>query len=165
MSESEANKKNQTVSYEQFVDMVGTKLEPKISNTIDYRINERMQGNQFAGGYYTNVRGYAEKFKWEDNNSRGEDREGYVVTTNKNGDIRIAVDGDPVLGVVVSDAAFVGNNAINDTEMLNEQSLSGKEWATVCLVGTTKAYKGQPSGPGWIKIKDIDDENCVLLVK
>jgi hypothetical protein len=58
-------------------------------------------------------KGYAEYFEWADGNHSNEDRTGYTVTVNKTGKLRVADDGDTVIGVVVNSAAFVGNSAWN----------------------------------------------------
>ena len=63
--------------------------------------------------FISNRTGYAEYFEWEDNNHRKEDRTGFAVTITKMGKIRVANEGDIVLGVVVKHSAFIGNAAWN----------------------------------------------------
>ena len=53
---------------------------------------------------------YAEYFEWEDGNPDGEDRVGMVVTLEKD-KIRIANDGDDILGVISGTAMVLGDNA------------------------------------------------------
>lgn len=40
-----------------------------------------------------------------------------------------------------------------------------KEWATVCVLGTVPVYKGQLYNNNWIKIKDLNDEVELVLIK
>jgi hypothetical protein len=71
-------------------------------------------GSVFANGsYYSNGSCYAEMFEWTDGNNRNEDRNGFTVTLDGNGKLRIASDGDKIVGVVVPDAAVVSNAAWN----------------------------------------------------
>jgi hypothetical protein len=71
-------------------------------------------GSVFANGaYYSNSACYAEMFEWTDGNNRNEDRNGFTVTLDGNGKLRVASDGDKIVGVVVPDAAVVGNTAWN----------------------------------------------------
>ena len=63
-----------------------------------------------AGSLFTNNGGYAEMFEWADGNHRGESRYGFTVTVDAAGKLRIADEGDSVLGVVVPGAAFIGNS-------------------------------------------------------
>ena len=53
---------------------------------------------------------FAEFFEWSDGNPSGEDRIGHTVAIDGlTGKIKIAADGDTVIGVVSGTAAFVGN--------------------------------------------------------
>ena len=53
---------------------------------------------------------FAEMFEWSDGNPSGEDRIGHTVAVDGlTGKIKIAADGDTVIGVVSGTAAFVGN--------------------------------------------------------
>ena len=71
-------------------------------------------GAVYANGtYYSNGTCYAELFEWADGNSRNEDRNGFTVTLDANGKLRVADEGDAVVGVVVPQAAIVGNSAWN----------------------------------------------------
>lgn len=66
-----------------------------------------------AGSFYSNGACYAELFEWADGNSRGEDRNGFTVTLDATGKLRVADEGDAVVGVVVPHAALIGNTAWN----------------------------------------------------
>lgn len=64
----------------------------------------------FAGTVSSTSADYAEFFEWVDGNPDGEDRIGRVVTLE--GDkIRIANEGDDVLGIVTGTASVLGDNA------------------------------------------------------
>ena len=81
-------------------------------NTGAFRVDGT--GSVFANGsYYSNGTCYAEMFEWADGNNRGEDRNGFTVTLDSNGKLRVADEGDKVVGVVVPNAAVVGNSAWN----------------------------------------------------
>ncbi len=188
-------------------------------------------GAVFANGsYYSNGTCYAELFEWADSNSRSEDRNGFTVTLDANGKLRVADEGDKVVGVVVPHAAVVGNSAWNhwhkkyrdkivkysvvewleiETTKLKsfyKQSLSkdfalpenaieiqtdyngnelkrpvldhtwanskeylGREkrnsWAVVCILGSAPVYKGQLVNNNWIKVKDLNDELELMIIK
>ena len=51
----------------------------------------------------------------------------------------------------------------------NTQEYEGREvrqeWATVCVLGTVPVYKGQLWNNNWIKIKDLNDEAELVLIK
>lgn len=71
-------------------------------------------GNTYTNNaFYSNNRGYAELMEWADGNSRRENRNGYTVTVDNQGKLKVADEGDVVIGVVVPDAAVVGNSAWN----------------------------------------------------
>lgn len=74
-------------------------------------------------GYFSNSTGYAELFEWADGNSNNEDRTGITVTINAQGKLVVADEGDKVLGVIVENAAVIGNagwNAWKDKYQLQE---------------------------------------------
>lgn len=80
--------------------------------------------------YFTNRTGYAELFEWADGNSRNENRLGFTVSLDSNGYLRVADEGDDVIGVVVQNAAVVGNAAWNKwhtkyylDEMFNDRKM------------------------------------------
>jgi hypothetical protein len=205
-----------------------------ISVTVDedteaFRVDG--EGSVFSNGsYYSNGTCYAELFEWADGNSRGEDRNGFTVTLDANGKLRVADEGDKVVGVVVPKAAIVGNTAWNhwhkkyrnkqvkynivewleiETTKLKsfyKQNLSkdfalpenaveiqtdsdgnelkktvkdimwhesqeylGREkrnsWAVVCILGSAPVYKGQLVNNNWIKVKDLNDELELMIIK
>lgn len=182
------------------------------------------------GSFYTNNSCYAEMFEWADGNSRNENRNGFTVTLDANGKLRVADEGDKVVGVVVPNAAIVGNSAWNhwhkkysnnkynykivewleiETTTLKsfyKQNLSrdfalpenaveiqtdatGKNlekhahdpswdknkdylsrdsrnsWAVVCILGSVPVYKGQIVNNNWIKVKDLNDELELMIIK
>lgn len=183
-----------------------------------------------AGAYHSNSTGYAELFEWADGNSRCEDRNGFTVTLDANGKLRVADEGDKILGVVVPDAAIVTNTAWNhwhekfrskqtkysivewlemETTLLkslykhslprnfalpdnaveiqtdsegNEffkpavnhvwnkaETYVGREkrksWAAVCILGSAPVYKGQLVNNTWFKVKDLNDELELVIIK
>ena len=74
-------------------------------------------------GYFSNSTGYAEIFEWADGNQKDEDRLGLTVTLNTEGKLVVADEGDKVLGVIVENAAVVGDanwNAWKDKYQIQE---------------------------------------------
>ena len=67
-------------------------------------------------GYFSNSTGYAELFEWADGNQKNEDRTGITVTLNSEGQLVVADEGDIVLGVIVENAAIVGDAGWNAWE-------------------------------------------------
>lgn len=67
-----------------------------------------------ASNYVSNFTGYAEMFEWDDKNHRNQDRTGFTVTLTEHGKVRIAGEGDTVIGVVVENAAIIGNTQWNE---------------------------------------------------
>ena len=188
-------------------------------------------GSVYANGtIYTNNSCYAELFEWADGNSRNENRTGFTVTLDSNGKLRVADEGDKVIGVVVPNAALIGNSAWNhwhkkysdntynykivewleiETSTLKsfyKENLSkdfalpenaveiqtdyqgntlqkhahnpswdktkeyvGREkrkgWAVVCILGSAPVYKGQIVNNDWIKVKDLNDELELVIIK
>lgn len=199
------------------------------NDTESFRVDGT--GAVFANGsYYSNGTCYAEMFEWADGNSRDEDRNGFTVTLDANGKLRVADEGDKIIGVVVPNAAVIGNSAWNhwhkkfrnkqnkytvvewleiETTKLKsfyKQGLSkdfalpdnaveiqtdyngnelkrfavdhtwdsseeylGREkrnsWAVVCILGSAPVYKGQLVNSNWFKVKDLNDELELLIVK
>ena len=65
-------------------------------------------------GFFSNSTGYAELFEWADGNKNDEDRIGLTVAINENGQlIDAGDDNELIIGVVVKDAAVVGNTGWN----------------------------------------------------
>ena len=89
-----------------------------IGNGVDWQDASRSnaytldwQGNgTFAGTVSSAGADYAEFFEWKDGNPAGEDRIGYIVTLD--GDkIKLATDGDDILGIISGTATVLGDNA------------------------------------------------------
>lgn len=199
------------------------------SNTETFRVDGN--GSVFShGSYFTNNSCYAEMFEWADGNNRNEDRNGFTVTLDSNGKLRVADEGDKVIGVVVPNAAVIGNSAWNhwknkysnktvkynviewleiETTKLksfyknslsrdfalpenaveiqtdingndlkrhivnhawnSNQTYLGREqrnnWAVVCILGSAPVYKGQLVNSDWIKVKDLNDELELIIIK
>lgn len=69
---------------------------------------------QTDAGFMSNHNGYAEYFEWADGNHKNQDRSGFAVTLDENGKLRIANEDDAVVGVVVKQAAVIGNAQWNN---------------------------------------------------
>jgi hypothetical protein len=193
----------------------------------------RGNGNVFYAGSVTAPGAdYAEYFEWADGNPNSEDRVGIAVSLDGN-QVRRAVEGDTVLGVVSGNPSIVGDGAelawngmylrddwgrviteeyhayvwtdekgkhhsvasfedtsgVPDTvEMTTVDGLGNKlvrpvlnpaynrdvkyiprskrpEWAPIGLMGKLRVRKGQITGTGWIKLRDISDTVEEWLVK
>lgn len=199
------------------------------SDTETFKVDGR--GSVYSNGsFYTNNNCYAELFEWADGNHRDENRNGFTVTLDSNGKLRVADEGDKVVGVVVPNAALIGNSAWNhwhkkysdntysykvvewlemETTKLKsfyKQNLSrdfalpenaveiqtdyqgntlqkhahspswdktkeyvGREkrkgWAVVCILGSAPVYKGQIANNNWIKVRDLNDELELVIIK
>lgn len=199
------------------------------SDTETFRVDGT--GAVFTNGsYYSNGTCYAELFEWADGNSRNENRNGFTVTFDSNGKLRVADEGDSIVGVVVPNAAVVGNSAWNhwhkkyrekaikysvvewleiETTKLksfykhtlskdfalpdnaveiqtdfegndlvkptldhfwdSSQEYTGRDkrnsWAVVCILGSAPVYKGQLVNNNWIKVKDLNDELELMIIK
>ena len=73
--------------------------------TLDWSGNATFAGTVSSAGA-----DYAEFFEWKDGNTEAEDRVGYIVTLD--GDkIKLASDGDDILGIVSGTATVLGDNA------------------------------------------------------
>lgn len=213
-----------------------------ISNTGDAGYESEVAridgtGSVFSNNaFYSNNTGYAEMFRWADGNARNEDRNGFTVALNDKGELRIAGEGDDIIGVVMPSASVIGNSQWNhwhskffstkfrekklgkydivewletETSLLKSyyksdlpdnfsmpieaieiqtdadgndlykplvnsafdvnMEYTGRQdrpsWATVCLLGSVPVYKGQLTGSNWIKIKDLNDELDLMIIK
>jgi hypothetical protein len=153
----------------------------------------RGDGNAYADGSWTGGGAdYAEYFEWSDGNVDNEDRRGYSVSLI-NDKIKIAEEGDLIIGVISGNASVIGDSAWN---MWNEKYLRDDfqtyirdkngdrilnpnfdpdseyiprekrpEWGVVGLVGKLCIIKGQPTMPNWIKLKNISDTVEQWLIK
>jgi hypothetical protein len=82
-----------------------------IEKTEIFRVDG--QGSVYsARSYFSNKIGYAEFFEWADGNHKNEDRTGFTVTLNANGKLVVADEDDQVIGVVVKNAAIIGNERL-----------------------------------------------------
>jgi len=86
--------------------------------------------------FFSNKTGYAELYEWADKNHKKEDRNGFTVTLDNEGFLRIADEGDPILGVVCENAAFIGNAGwnyqhkylLNDNKNTKKTTVKIVEW-------------------------------------
>lgn len=196
-----------------------------------------VNGDAFIGGtLYSNEGTYGEMLEWEDKNPKGENRNGFTVTFNSKGQIRVANEDDEIVGVVVPSASFVGNSqwnhwcnkfykdefgvkkltafdvvewldnetttltsydratlskefALPENAVVIETNAEGQElqkplvdasfdksqhyegrhkrndWAIVAIVGIVPVYKGQTVSKNWVKIKSINDDVDLMLIK
>ena len=162
------------------------------SNTdLEFRL--RGDGQAYADGSW-NAGGadYAEYFEWADSNIDNEDRRGYSVSL-VNDKIKICEEGDVPVGVISGNPSVVGDSGWNkwngkylvdrfgsyikdengervlNTEYDPEAEYVSREdrpeWAIVGLMGKLRLRKGQVTGAGWIKMKDIDEDTEEWLVK
>jgi hypothetical protein len=159
----------------------------------DTEFKLRGDGNAYADGSWTGGGAdYAEYFEWSDGNVDNEDRRGYSVSLI-NDKIKIAEEGDLIIGVISGNASVIGDSAWN---MWNEKYLRDDfqtyirdengdrilnpnfdpdseyiprekrpEWGVVGLVGKLCIIKGQPTMPNWIKLKNISDTVEQWLIK
>jgi hypothetical protein len=153
----------------------------------------RGDGNAYADGSWSGGGAdYAEYFEWLDGNIDNEDRRGFSVSLI-NDKIKIAEEGDLIIGVISGNASVIGDSAWN---MWNEKYLRDDfqtyirdengdrilnpnfdpdseyvprekrpEWGVVGLVGKLCIIKGQPTMPNWIKLKNISDTVEQWLIK
>ena len=86
--------------------------------------------------FLSNKTGYAELFEWADGNPKNEDRNGFTVTLTENGQLQIADEGDKILGVISSDAAYIGGAGwsytnkffLDDANKTKKQKVKIVEW-------------------------------------
>lgn len=161
------------------------------SSDVDFYI--RGDGNGYSDGTWNGGGAdYAEYFEWADANPSNEDRRGYSVSLINN-KIKIAEEGEVVIGVISGNPSVVGDHANmmwsnkylrddygsyirdeNGERILNPEFDSEveyvsredrPEWAIVGLMGKLRLRKGQITGAGWIKMRDISSEVEEWLVK
>ena len=153
----------------------------------------RGDGQAYADGSWNGGGAdYAEYFEWADGNIENEDRVGYSVALVDN-KIKIAEEGDTIIGVISGSPSVVGDHASNkwdkkylkddfsrylrdengdrilnpeyDSELEYVSRESRPEWAIVGLMGKLRLRKGQVTGAGWIKMRDISEAVEEWLVK
>jgi len=153
----------------------------------------RGDGQSYADGSWNGGGAdYAEYFEWQDGNPNNEDRRGYSVSLI-NEKIKIAEEGDSVIGIVSGNPSIVGDDApmkwtgkyikddfnsyvrdedgyriLNpdydaDAEYISREDR--QEWSTIGLMGKIRLRKGQVVGAGWIKMRDISETIEEWLVK
>jgi hypothetical protein len=153
----------------------------------------RGDGQSYADGSWNGGGAdYAEYFEWQDGNPNNEDRRGYSVSLI-NEKIKIAEEGDSVIGIVSGNPSVVGDDApmkwtgkylkddfnsyvrdedgyriLNpdydaDAEYISREDR--QEWSTIGLMGKIRLRKGQVVGAGWIKMRDISETIEEWLVK
>ena len=159
----------------------------------DAEFNLRGDGQAYAdGSWNSGGADYAEYFEWLDGNPNNEDRRGHAVSLI-NDKIKISEEGDVSVGVISGNPSVVGDSAWNkwngkyladrfgsylkdengerilnpdydpETEYVSREDRP--EWAIVGLMGKLRLRKGQVTGAGWIKMKDIDEDTEEWLVK
>lgn len=159
----------------------------------DNEFNFRGDGNAYADGSWNGGGAdYAEYFEWEDGNTNNEDRVGHSVALINN-KIKIAEDGDTIIGVISGNPSVVGDDAWNswtnkylkddfgryvldadgfrtpnpnyDDTLTYVNRENRVEWDVVGLMGKLRIKKGQQTNPSWIKMQDISDSVEEWLVK
>jgi hypothetical protein len=136
---------------------------------------------------------YAEYFEWADGNIENQDRSGYSVSLVNGTQIKIAEEGESIIGIVSANPAVIGDAAWNmwtgkyEKDEFNryvrdengDRILSSEfdpeaeyisrenrpEWSPVGMVGKLRMRKGQLTDPRWIKMRDISAEVEEWLVR
>ncbi len=150
-------------------------------------------GHSFADGTHTTGGAdYAEMFEWLDGNIDSEDRRGCTVALIDD-KIKVAEQGDIIVGIISVNPSILGDGSelgwsgkwLRDefgTKILDENGnqqyspeydpeleyiprSKRKEWAPVGLMGKLVLRKGQVTAPSWIKLKDINENLELWLVK
>jgi hypothetical protein len=163
------------------------------STTGDREFNFRGDGNGYADGSWNGGGAdYAEYFEWADGNINNEDRRGYSVSLVNN-KIKIAEQGENIIGVISSNPSIVGDAAWNkwsgkylkddfNSYILDEDGHrklnpdydekaeyipreQRLEWSVVGLMGKLRIRKGQATMPTWIKMRDVSENVEEWLIK
>lgn len=99
------NKEDTASTYAHIVGGGSSNTKRSNIHTLDWKGNAWLQGTMT-----TNGADYAEFFEWSDGNPNNEDRVGYLVSLD--GDkIKLASQGDDVLGIISGTAAVLGDNS------------------------------------------------------
>lgn len=113
----------ESVSASEAVFVVGTGTsETSRSNALRIRADSRCCGSQ---AFAASGADYAEYFEWSDGNKNSEDRRGRLVTLDGE-KIRIANDGDFVIGVISAAPCFVGNTQSEEWQGRYETDVFGE---------------------------------------
>lgn len=152
-------------------------------NLGDTEFNFRGDGQAYADQSWNGGGAdYAEYFEWEDGNPDAEDRRGYPVALVGN-KIKIAEDGDTIIGIVSAAPVVLGDAAWNHWSgkylkdefggyLLDEKGdrqlnpdydptqpyvprEDRPEWSPIGLMGKLRLRKGQPVAANWLKLRDI----------
>ena len=161
----------------------------------DSEFNFTLFGDAYAdGSWNSGGADYAEYFEWEDGNINKEDRRGFTVSIIPGSSkIKIAEEGDIIIGAISSNPSIVGNSAWNSynnkykkdkyksnlldkdgNKILNESYIEDKEykprserqeWELVGLLGKVVINKNQLVKDNWIKLEDTSDDTTEYLIK
>jgi hypothetical protein len=162
-------------------------------DNTDREFDLKGDGNGYADGAWTGGGAdYAEYFEWADGNINNEDRRGYSVSLVNN-KIKIAEQGENIIGVISANPSIVGDAAWNkwngkylkdefNSYILDEdghRTLNPNydekaeyipreqrpEWSVVGLMGKLRIRKGQATMPTWIKMRDVSENVEEWLIK
>ncbi|OED45834.1 hypothetical protein AB838_22195 [Rhodobacteraceae bacterium (ex Bugula neritina AB1)] len=154
----------------------------------DFRLGA--DGNGACAGAWTGGGAdYAEWFEWADGNPDDEDRRGVSVVLEGE-KIRLARPGEEPIGVISANPAVVGDGDMDDWKHrwlrdaygAMRRDAAGRpqenpaydasrpyvprsrrpEWALVGLLGKLRLRQGQPTAPGWIRMRQISAETAEL---
>lgn len=164
------------------------------NNPADAEFKVRGDGNVYSDGgtSMTTPADYAEMFEWLDGNPGNEDRVGLSVALVGT-KIKVAAATDTPIGIISGNPAVLAdsgatrwvdkflrddfNRPVFDADgkrMLNPSfdpshpytpREQRPEWSPVGLVGKLRLRKGQITGAGWIKMRDISESVEEWLVK
>jgi hypothetical protein len=164
-----------------------------LASSADKEFDFRGDGNGYADGSWNGGGAdYAEYFEWADGNINNEDRRGYSVSLVNN-KIKIAEQGENIIGVISANPSIVGDAAWNKwsgkylKDEFNSYILDKDghrtlnpnydekaeyipreqrpEWSVVGLMGKLRIRKGQATMPNWIKMRDISENVEEWLIK
>ena len=103
--------------------------------------------------YHSTGADYAEYFEWEDGNPNTEDRRGLFVTWGNDGLVKLANEGDEILGVVSVTPSVVGNAYEDDWQGMYQTDIFGQPLSHI--VHHDAEYVD-------IEMPDVDDEGNEL---
>ena len=103
--------------------------------------------------YHSTGADYAEYFEWEDGNPNAEDRRGLFVTWGNNGLVKLANNGDEILGVVSVTPSVAGNAYEDDWQGMYQTDIFGQPLSHI--VHHDAEYVD-------VEMPDVDDEGNEL---
>ena len=103
--------------------------------------------------YHSTGADYAEYFEWEDGNPNTEDRRGLFVTWGNNGLVKLANNGDEILGVVSVTPSVAGNAYEDDWQGMYQTDIFGQPLSHI--VHHDAEYAD-------IEMPDVDDDGNEL---